>query len=603
MNHVFMIPIGIPILLGFVCFVLPQRLKRLREILALIGSFGIFVVSILLFTKMPLEWTSGDQILFQLDSLAGFVLLASTLFGFLITLYSIKYMEGLPHHRTYYGFLLMTIGAACGAMLANHLMLLLLFWGFLGITLYLLVLTGGEGSAHAARKSLVIIGGSDALMLFGILLIYALTKTYQMNQIQLSFDSIPVYIIFLCLASGAFAKAGAMPLHTWIPDVAESAPIPVTAYLPAALDKLLGIYLLGRMGLSLFKMSSAANLILLIVGSITILAAVLMALIQHDFRRLLAYHAVSQVGYMVLGIGTGNPIGIAGGLFHMLNHSIYKACLFLTGGAVKHRTRTADLDELGGIGKFMPITFISFLIAAFAISGIPPLNGFVSKWMVYQGLVEMGQNGDKLWIIWLVAALFGSGLTLASFMKLTHAIFLGVPHPKLNLKDLKEVGFGMAFPMIVLALLCILFGVFAYSLPLKMFILPAVPPVSYLGFWAPQFATLMILLGILIGIVIYLAGNVRWKGVREAKSFIGGEKLPEQSRVTGTGFYYTIQNMGGFRKIFHRAEGKSFDIYHVTGDIASGIVKVFQKAHTGILTMYVIWFIVGLGVLFLLVLK
>ena len=603
MNHVFMIPIALPVILGFICILLPQKLKWFREMLALVGSFGILVFSIVLFTRIPLEWKTGDQILFQLDSLAGFVLLASSLFGFLITLYSIKTMNGLPHHRTYYSFLLMTIGAACGAMLANHLMLLLLFWGFLGITLYLLVLTGGEGSAHAARKSLIIIGGSDALMLFGILLIYILTGSFQMHHIQLSFDSLTVYVIFLCLAAGAFAKAGAMPLHTWIPDVAESAPITVTAYLPAALDKLLGIYLLGRMGLYIFKMSYAANLILLVTGSVTILAAVLMALIQHDFRRLLAYHAVSQVGYMVLGIGTGNPIGIAGGLFHMLNHSIYKACLFLTGGAVQHRTRTSNLDELGGIGKLMPITFISFLIAAFAISGIPPLNGFVSKWMVYQGLVEMGQNGDKLWVIWLVAAMFGSGLTLASFMKLTHAIFLGVPFFKMNIRSIKEVGFGMVFPTVVLALLCVLFGVFAYELPLKTFILPAVPNVTYLGFWSPRLATMMILLGIVIGIVIYLLGQVKWKSVREANSFVGGEKLPVQTRVSGTGFYYTIQNMSGFRKLFHRAEGKSFDIYNVTGDIASGIVKLFQKAHTGILTMYILWLIIGMGVLIVLFLK
>ena len=111
---------------------------------------------------------------------------------------------------------------------------------------------------------------------------------------------------------------------------------------------------------------------------------------------------------MVLGIGTGNPIGIAGALFHMLNNAIYKSCLFLTGGSVQHKTGTTNLDKLGGLAKLMPITFTACLIAALSISGVPPFNGFVSKWMIYQGIVELGREGSKLWVIWLAAAMFGS---------------------------------------------------------------------------------------------------------------------------------------------------------------------------------------------------
>jgi len=416
-----------------------------------------------------------------------------------------------------------------------------------------------------------------------------------MNKILMPFDGTLVYFAFILLALGAFAKAGAMPLHTWIPDVAETAPIPITAYLPAALDKLLGIYLLGRMCLNLFEMSGGMNLFLMIVGAVTIIAAVMMALIQHDLRRLLAYHAVSQVGYMVLGIGTGNPIGIAGGLFHMLNHSIYKACLFLSGGAVQHRTGTTDLDKLGGLGKRMPLTFISFLIAAFAISGVPPFNGFVSKWMVYQGLVELGTSGDKLWIIWLVAAMFGSGLTLASFMKLTHTTFLGVPSKLTSSDKVKEVGFGMTFPMMVLALLCVVFGIFAFSIPLKHFLLPSVPGISYLGLWSPGLATIMILLGLFVGFLIYLAGNL--KGIREADTFIGGERLPVEARVTGTGFYNTIREMGGLQRIYNWAEAKFFDIYDQGSRFALSVAGLFQKAHTGVLTTYMMWVFIGMVVL------
>ena len=593
-------PIFIPIVLGLICWMVPQKGKRTCEGIALAGSAATFGFIIWLFGKKPMEWSFHGSLLLRLDHLSGFILLASGLFGFLISLYSIKYMQGRKRLRTYYGSLLMTLGAACGALLANHLVLLLIFWGFLGLTLYLLILTGDESAAPAAKKTLVIVGGSDALILLGILFIYTLTSTFQMDKITLPFHGALVYFAFFFLASGAFAKAGAMPFHTWIPDVAETAPIPVTAYLPAALDKLLGIYLLGRMCLSLFEMSGAMNLFLMIVGAVTIIAAVMMALIQHDLRRLLAYHAVSQVGYMVLGIGTGSPVGIAGGIFHMLNNSIYKACLFLSGGSAHYRAGTADLDRLGGLGRKMPLTFASFLIAAFAISGIPPLNGFVSKWMVYQGLIELGQVGDKLWIVWLIAAMFGSGLTLASFMKLTHAIFLGVPSESVQTKKIKEVGAGMVIPMVVLALLCIVFGVFAYTVPLKYFLFPSVPGVSFVGIWSSGLATIMIIIGLIIGLLIYVAGNIG--RIREAESFIGGEDLSPEERITGTGFYNTIREMGGIRQLYGWAEAKWFDIYEQGSRLAFGCANLFRKAHTGVLSFYMAWVLMGLILLFIVLL-
>jgi formate hydrogenlyase subunit 3/multisubunit Na+/H+ antiporter MnhD subunit len=206
-------------------------------------------------------------------------------------------------------------------------------------------------------------------------------------------------VAFLALVTAAFAKAGAMPFHSWVPDSGEKAPAPVAAFLPAALDKLLGIYLLARIVLSVFQLNAEMRTLLMVIGAGSILAAVMMALVQHDMKRLLSYHAVSQVGYMVLGIASGVPVAIAGGLFHMLNNVLYKSCLFLCAGAVEKQAGTTDLDRLGGLAKAMPITFISCLIAATAISGIPPMNGFTSKWMIYQGLVDSGKTGGWVWAL------------------------------------------------------------------------------------------------------------------------------------------------------------------------------------------------------------
>ena len=595
------VPIIVPALFGIACFVVPRKWHWLDETLALAGSLGTLAIVARLFGQKPVEWTFGDVCYLRLDALSGFISLAAGLFGFLIVLYSIKFMQGHVRENAYYGYLLLTLGSAFGVLLANHFILFLVFWGFLGITLYLLILMGGENAASPAKKTLILIGGSDALMLLGIILLHSSTSTFEISKTVLPLQGSLAVAAFFTLLIGAFAKAGVMPFHTWICDMAETAPIPVTAFLPASLDKLLGVYLLARLCLSMFQLSGAAHLILMVVGAFTILAAVMMALVQHDLRRLLAYHAVSQVGYMVLGIGTGSPVGIAGGLFHMLNNSIYKTSLFLSGGAAQYRMGTTDLDRLGGLGTVMPVTFVTFLIAAFSISGVPPFSGFASKWMIYQGIIESGPMAGKLWVVWLVVAMFGSALTLASFMKLAHAVFLGVPSPLIEAKKVKEVGFGMATPMVVLSALCMLFGVFAYSIPIKYFLNPVIPDMFFTGLWSPGLATLLILFGLAVGLVIFALGNL--KSVRKTDSFIGGEKLSPENRITGTQFYLTIQNIGGLRKLYAWAEAKYFDIYEQGAKLAFWVAGLLRRAHTGVLTMYMGWLIAGLVVLLIVLMR
>ena len=595
MNPLFY-PIIVPFIAGALCLISP---RRLREAWAIVGSLAAFILTINIFiTHNALDITP----LLRIDTLSKFILLAVGLFGFLVALYSLKLMKGKARLREYYTYLLWTIGASCGALLSNNLILLLCFWGFLGLTLYLLIGIGGGKAAPAAKKTFIIVGGSDALMLLGIIIIYHLTSTFQMDKISINLiNSINLSTFaFLCLAIAAFAKAGAMPLHTWIPDCAEKAPIPVTAFLPASLDKLLGIYLLARISLHLFelKMATAMSLVLLVVGAVTVIAAVMMALAQSNLKRMLGYLAVSSAGYMLLGLGTGNPVGVTGGLFYMLNSAICMGCLFIACGGVELKTKTTDLDELGGLAKAMPITFVTCLVAALAISGVPPFNGFVSKWMIYQGIIELGKGGDKLWIIWLVAAMFGSALTLASFMKVIHATFLGQRSEDRSQKT-EEVHWTMWVPMVVLAGLCVIFGVFAHSIPLKHLILPSIANIpateEWLGWWQPGPATLLIIIGIGVGAIIYWLGNL--KGLREDTAFIGGEVIPDEHRVTGVNFYQTIQEMQPLKAIYKKSEAKAFDIYDQGRFLVFFFTKGLRKAHTGILTTYFSWFLVGLLIL------
>jgi NADH-quinone oxidoreductase subunit L len=297
------------------------------------------------------------------------------------------------------------------------------------------------------------------------------------------------------------------------------------------------------------------------VGAITIVLAVAMALIQKDYKRLLSYHAISQVGYMILGVGTLVPAGIVGGLFHMLNNALYKCCLFLTGGSVEKQTGTTDLNKLGGLWKKMPVTFACFVVAALSISGVPPFNGFFSKELVYDGALERG------WIFYL-AAVGGSFLTAASFLKLGHAAFIDKQRTKLD--GTKEAPVAMLIPMIVIAAICVIFGLWN-ALPLKMLICPSVAPSrleahSFGGFHVNPFLAGMTVLVLLAALINHIYG------VRKSGS---GLKAADH-----------IYHAPVLENIYSRAEKKYFDPYDIGLRIVEFVAKISSFADKAIDWIY-----------------
>ncbi len=386
-----------------------------------------------------------------------------------------------------------------------------------------------------------------------------------------------------------------MPFHTWIPDTAKYAPVPVVAFLPASVDKLLGIYLLARVVKDMFILDIVGQSVLLILGGLTVICAVMMALVQHDIKKLLGYHAVSQVGYMVLGIGCGNPVGIAGGLFHMVNHAIYKSCLFLGAGNVEKKAGTSNIEELGGLAKFMPVTFVSTLIAALSISGIPPLNGFVSKWMVYQGAVDLVNKTPVLTlkiiaVLSLTLALIGSGLTLASFIKLISGTFLG------NIrKQVTEVNFLLYAPQVILALLCVIFGVFFYPLVFP-FITKVTGFVRFTGIWQPAVSTGLIIAGIILGLIFFKVASAK---PRTCPVFTGGRGYDPEEEARVEDFYEEFKDLPVLKRIYELAEKKVFDIYEQGLRFVFFVIKGLRYLHNGVLPTYLVWCILGMmGLIF-----
>jgi formate hydrogenlyase subunit 3/multisubunit Na+/H+ antiporter MnhD subunit len=604
--NILSVPVFLPLIVGFIMLFLPNRINRLSRALTFIISIIAFIFSVRIFALGRIEYAwsilqIGDfnlQLLLQARPLGAFILMFAMGFGLLITLYSLKSMAGAKRLNEYYGAILLTIGGSAGILLSDHLLFLLIFWEIVTASLYLLITTGGRNSNFAATKTFAMIGASDAAFMLGLFMVWAISqpKTFVISEISLATTSTLPIIAFLLLMLAAITKAGSLPLHTWVPASGESAPVSVMALLPAAIDKLLGIYLLVIIVQDIFVLESAAlSVILALIGAATIIIAVMIAMVQHNLKKLLSYHAISQVGYMILGIATMTPVGIAGGVFHMLNNAIYKCCLFLCGGAVEKETGTAELEELGGLGKKMSITFATCLIAALSISGIPPLNGFVSKWMIYQGVIQMGttQTGvtARLWPIWLVCAMFGSALTLASFVKLIHSMFLSRLPEKL--KNVKEAPWSMTIPMVVLATLCVFFGIF-YPVPLKMFIYPALGVDPQLSTWWSGLATILILIGIGLGFIILLVGLMA-KKVRIVPTWTCGEIQPsDQMIVPGTHFYKTVSDMNGLKQLYTGQEKGYFDSYNQSGRLGLALTGFLRWLHSGILPMYLTWVTLGL---------
>ncbi|MCM8768604.1 MAG: hypothetical protein NC911_02830, partial [Candidatus Omnitrophica bacterium] len=264
----------------------------------------------------------------------------------------------------------------------------------------------------------------------------------------------------------------------------------------------------------------------------------------------------------------------------------YKCCLFLTAGAVENQAGSSELEELGGLAKKMPVVFIGFLVAALAISGVPPLNGFFSKWMIYQGLVEASQSGEPSWVVWITMAMIGSALTLASFMKIAHSVFLGhqVDRP------VKKTPVSSGLPILVLAGLCVIFGIFYLPIPVMTLLQPVTGlPHPALSLHQPL---LLMVLGLCLGWVLYLVTGL--KRLRYAPTFVGGEALTPEMHFSGTEFYQGVKQLPFVKKMFVGAEKKFFDGYEVSKQVIGYITEIFRAAHSGVLGTYLSWILFGL---------
>jgi NADH-quinone oxidoreductase subunit L len=543
-----------------------DRHAELRRLLAIASAFvnlGLIATTLGSEVRIALPWfgTRFDLSLRAYHTACVFAT-AAAVFGALVTVFSTGHMKGHRNERHHYAFLLLTLGFVNGALLSNSLIALLFFWeGLLGCT-YGLIVIGGAEAHRTATKAFVVSGIGDLCFMLGLALVWAQTKTLLLTDIHLVLEG-QAAVAFVLLLIGALAKCGAVPFHSWIPDAALDAPAPFMALLPASIEKLLGVYFLSRLTLDLYSLTpeSWGCTLIMSVGAVTLLLAVLMAIAQDDYRRLLAFSAISQVGLILLGIGSLTPIGLVGGLFHTFNHATYKCGMFLVAATVERRAHSTRLSELGGLYRRMPVTFSCFLLTAASGAGVPLFAGFFSKELIFDALLGHG-------VVFYLVAVFGSFFTTVAFLKMGHAIFFGKqPSPDApGANESVEAPTVMLIPLAVTAAVAVLFGL-ANAIAVPRLILPMLQVTHldqlraashHVTGW-PSNSTLVVMT------LVVSLGAVISHGIGAA--------------LNGGGSHATdhILTTPGFAFIYDRAERRGFDPYDLFMRVVMGFARLTYR--------------------------
>ena len=401
----------------------------------------------------------------EVDALSLFFGLLVATAVFAAMLYSFSYMSHDDNEPQYYTLFLMLCGGVMGLVLSGDLfnmfiMLEILTFAAVALTAFRNTVFG---ALEAAFKYLVVGSIGSSCILAGTIMLYAQAHTLNFAQLSAMIPgnlNLATTVAYALLFIGFCTKAFLVPFHPLAADAHGAAPAPVSVLISGVLTKS-GLYGIIRLTYILFRTMNLGTVQfwLVFLGSVSMFVCVTMALAQHDFKRLLAFHSISQIGYVLTAAGLATALGVSAGLYHAMNHTLFKGLLFLCAGAVLHETGTTDLDKLGGLSKKMPHTTVLFLVGAFSISGIPPFNGFASKWLIYQAAYQKGvESGNIGFLLVTICCLVTSTLTLASFVKVTQSVFFG-QLPK-EYENVREVSFGMRLAMGLLALLCIVTGLF-----------------------------------------------------------------------------------------------------------------------------------------------
>lgn len=461
-------------ILGIIILNLPFRDIMKRA--AFWFAFILFSLQILLAMFHPLGFWSAQfeaidsffHVLISVDHLTFLMLLSIgivSLASLLVSRYTISDKDA---RFNFINLMIIASIGMCGIVMVKDIFSLYVFLEVTAVSSFIMIAFNKNRQAlEGAFKYIVLSSIATVMMLAGIALFFVIAGDTSFASIKWAAGKTPVNPImfaamplFLC---GLLIKGGLMPFHGWVPDAYSTAPAPAAVFLAGIVTKVGGIYTLIRIGASIFVFTAHMRQIFLFVGALSIVLGAFAALGQKNFSRMLAYSSISQIGYIVLGLGAGSILGIAGAVFHFFNHAIFKSQLFINSAAVELSTGTKNMDELGGLSSKMPITGTTSVIATLSTCGIPPFAGFWSKLLIIMALWEASHY------IYACVAVIAGILTLAYLLSMQRQVFFG--RLAAGLENIKEASFGICTVSIILALITIGAGVF-FPVIFNSFLMP-----------------------------------------------------------------------------------------------------------------------------------
>lgn len=392
---------------------------------------------------------------FEVDALGVFMSGSIAFLGFLAGLYSFKYMERESRLTEFYTLVLLMMAGMTGIALAGDFFTLFIFWEMMSISSYVLVafLKSRWAPIEAGFKYLLMSATAGAFLLLSMSFLYGMTGTLNFAQLAASLQGAAptpwMFVLFSCLIVGFGVKSAIVPLHTWLPDAHPEAPSPISALLSGIVIET-GLYGLTRVLYLLFE-PGFFQLAIAALAVLTMTLANILALLQQDLKRLLAYSSIAQIGYMLIGVSTGTAYGIMGAFLHVFNHSLMKGMAFLSAGSIAHEAGTRDIQSLRGVGRMMPFTTFTLFIAFLGLGGVPATNGFISKFILFNAAIGSGMT-------WLaVVGVLNSAFSMAYYLRVMKT-FISTPEGE-GLK-VKEAPLLMVGVTVVMAALVVLFGLY-----------------------------------------------------------------------------------------------------------------------------------------------
>jgi hydrogenase-4 component B len=463
----------------------PDRSRRMTHAFSLAGTGVILIIAIAglgggtFRVVLPGVLTLGGGLAIGLDRLSAFFLLIIAVGVIPAATYAISYTRHYKDSQFVLGFALNAfVPAMALVVLARNVLTFLLFWEIMSLASYFLVMTENdrEQTRSAGWLYMVMTHAALGCLLIGFLAISNATGTQTMAGWPAASENMNAgtrNLIFLVLAAGFLSKAGAIPFHVWLPRAHPAAPSHVSAIMSGVMIKL-GVYGLIRTGFDWLGSGPAWwGVLILLIGAASALFGVLYAIIDADLKRLLAYSSVENIGVILLGVGAALlfrsyelaalvALALLAALYHSLNHAVFKGLLFLSAGSVLHATGTRNLEDMGGLLRRMPLTGAFFLIGSLAVSAMPPFNGFISEWLIFQSLLLSFQVPEQIFnlvfALSIAALALTAGLAAACFVRAFGIAFLALPRSE-RVLQVREADRTMTWSMAVLACLCLALGV------------------------------------------------------------------------------------------------------------------------------------------------